>query len=164
MKREFPLLQFNVWSTEQLLPYFHHIPTRFFTFIYADKDYLQAIYEKLLIHSKNVILNPSRSEAEKIFNVETETFILRPAISREPVKSHYSRIEKILFDLFIEKDIQPIVDEWEYEIIFENIVGRSIIEIDVINHYMLRRMHSTDCPIQPILEKYWVDGTNMSKE
>lgn len=164
MKREFPLLDFNVWSTAQLAPYFHHVPTRFFVFIFAKKNHLQTIYEKLIIKGKNIILNPSRSEAEKIFNVETETYILRPAISREPVESHYSRIEKILIDLYIEKDVSPIVDEWEYKIIFENIVGRAIIEIDIINHYVLRRMHSTDCPIQPILESYWVDGTNVSKE
>ncbi|MDO9578863.1 MAG: hypothetical protein Q7J16_13350 [Candidatus Cloacimonadales bacterium] len=162
MKREFPLLEFNVWSTEQLASYFHHIPTRFFTFIYADKDYLQAIYEKLIIKGKNVILNPKSKEAEKIFNVEKETIILRPSITKEPTEGNHSKIEKILVDLYIEKDNIQIMDEWEYERIFENIAGRKSINIDVIHYYISRRKLSVKCPLHAIIIKYCVERTKES--
>lgn len=162
MKREFPLLEFNVWSTEQLAAYFHHIPTRFFTFIYTDKDYLQAIYEKLMIKGKNVILNPTPKEADKIFNVEKETIILRPSITKEPIENNYSKIEKVLVDLYIEKDNIQILDEWEYESIFENIASRNLIHIDVFHYYIRRRKLSINCPLHTILSKYCVDRTNKS--
>ncbi len=159
MKREFPLLEFNVWNTEQLAAYFHHIPTRFFTFIYADNDYLQAIYEKLIIKGKNVILNPTLKEADKIFNVEKETIILRPSITKEPTENNHSKIEKILVDLYIEKDNIQILDEWEYERIFENIASRNSIHIDVIHYYIRRRKLSVNCPLHAILNRYCVERT-----
>ncbi|MCK4654367.1 MAG: hypothetical protein KAU01_07975 [Candidatus Cloacimonetes bacterium] len=156
LNREFPLLEFNVWSTEQLLPYFHHIPTRFFTFIYAERDYLQTIYERLILKGKKVILNPSRQEAEKIFNVERDTFILRPSITEEPIENNHSKIEKVLVDLYIEKDNLQFIDEWEYERIFENIASRNSIYIDVIHYYIRRRVLFKDCPLYAILDKYCV--------
>lgn len=159
LKREFPLLEFNIWSTEQLLPYFHHIPTRFFIFIYADKDYLQTIYEKLIIKSKKVILNPSRQEAEKIFNVERDTLILRPSITEEPIENNHSKIEKVLVDLYIEKDNIKILDEWEYKRIFENIASRNSIHIDVIHYYISRRKLSVNCPLHAIINRYCVERT-----
>ena len=159
MKREFPLLEFNIWSTQQLAAYFHHIPTRFFTFIYADRDYLQAIYEKLIMKGKNVFLNPTPKEADKIFNVEKETIILRPSITKEPTENDHSKIEKILVDLYIEKDNIQIMDEWEYERIFENIASRNSIHIDVFHYYIRRRKLSVNCPLHAIINRYCVERT-----
>ena len=161
LKREFPLLKFNIWSTEQLLPYFHHIPTRFFTFIYADKDYLQTIYEKLIIKGKKVILNPSLQEAKKIFNVERDTSILRPSISLEPKENNHSTIEKMLVDVYIEKDNLQFMDEWEYERIFENIARYNSIQIDLISYYIRRRKLSKNYPLYAILNKYCVKRTRI---
>jgi len=121
---------------------------------------LQTIYEKLIIKGKKVFLNPSSSEAEKIFNIERETIVLRPSISQEPVDDHHSKIEKILVDLHIEKDNLAIADDWEYEIICENIVSRTIIQIDVFNYYISRRKLSATCPLHTILDKYCVGGTS----
>ncbi len=152
LKREFPLLEFNVWSTEQLAAYFHHIPTRFFTFIYADKDYLQAIYEKLIIKGKNIILNPTPKEADKIFNVEKETFILRPSTTEAPVDEHFAKIELILVELFREKNKISILDEWEYNVIFRNIVPKSRINISVFTLYNRRLDDSYTCPLMAVFE------------
>jgi hypothetical protein len=154
LKREFPLLEFNVWSTEQLAAYFHHIPTRFFTFIYADKDYLQTIYEKLIIKGKNVILNPTPKEAKKIFNVEKETIILRSSTTEAPVDEHYAKIELILTELYREKDKMAILDEWEYEKIFKNIVLESRINISIFVLYNRRLDDSYTCPLMAVIEKY----------
>ena len=152
MKREFPLLEFNVWSTEQLAAYFHHIPTRFFTFVYADKDYLQAIYEKLIIKGKNVILNPTPKEAEKIFNVEKETIILRPSTTEAPIDEYFAKIELILVELYREKNKISILDEWEYNEIFRNIVLESRINISVFALYNERLDDSYTCPLMAVFE------------
>ncbi|MCK4312391.1 MAG: hypothetical protein KAW88_06625 [Candidatus Cloacimonetes bacterium] len=152
LKREFPLLEFNVWSTEQLLSYFHHIPTRFFTFVYAERDYLQTIYERLVEKGKKVILNPSRKEAEKIFNVEKETIVLRTSTTESPVKEYYSQIEMILVELFREKDKLAIMDEWEYNEIFKNITLKSRINISVFVLYNMRLEDSYTCPLMAVFE------------
>ena len=152
MKREFPLLKFNVWSTEQLAAYFHHVPTRFFTFIYADRDYLQAIYEKLIIKGKNVILNPTPKEADKIFNIEKETIILRSSTTEAPVNENYAKIELVLVELFREKNKISILDEWEYIEIFRNIVLESRMNISVFALYNKRLDDSYTCPLMAVFE------------
>jgi hypothetical protein len=154
MKQEFPLLDFYLWSTQQLAAYFHHVPTRFFTFIYADKDYLQAIYEKLLIKGKKVILNPSPKEADKIFNVEKETIILRPSTTEAPVNEHYAKIELIITELYREKDKMAILDEWEYEDIFKNITCRSRICIASLMRYNKRLEDIQANPLLAVIVKY----------
>ncbi|NQV19529.1 MAG: hypothetical protein HQ534_13445 [Armatimonadetes bacterium] len=159
LKREFPLLDFNIWSTEQLLPYFHHIPTRFFTFIYAERDYLQTIYERLVEKGKKVYLDPKIKEIEKIFNVERDIFIIRPSITLEPIENNHSTIEKILVDIYIEKDNLQFLDKWEYERIFENIVGYNSIQIDLITYYIRRRKLSKNCPLYAIIYTYCVEWT-----
>jgi len=154
MKREFPLLDFYLWSTQQLAAYFHHVPTRFFTFIYADKDYLQAIYEKLLIKGKKVILNPNPQEADKIFNVEKDTIILRPSTTEAPVNEHYAKIELILTELYREKDKMAIMDEWEYEENLKNIVCRSRVLIASLIRYNKRLEDIQANPLLAVIEKY----------
>jgi len=154
MKREFPLLDFNVWSTEQLAPYFHHIPTRFFTFIYADKVHLQTIYEKLLIKGKKVYLDPTLKEAEKIFNVEIETIILRSKTTEASIKENYAQIETILIEFFREMIKIAILDEWEYEEIFKNIVLRQRINIAALRRYNSRLEDFAVCLLSSVIDKY----------
>ncbi len=152
LKREFPLLEFNVWSTEQLTAYFHHIPTRFFAFVYAERDYLNTIFEYLTEKGKAVHLDPSKKDAEKIYNVDRETIILRPSITEEPIENNHSKIGKILVDLYIEKDNSQILDEWEYERIFENITDKFVIQIPEIIRYKWRRKLFAFSPLMALID------------
>ena len=68
---KFPLLEFSCWSTEQLKGFFHHLPTQFITFIYADKDFLQSVKDFLIENVYNVYLNPYKIEAEKFVELKT---------------------------------------------------------------------------------------------
>ena len=153
IKREFPLLDFNVWSTEQLLPYFQNIPTRFFVFVYAKKEYLNTIYEYLSEKGKTIYLNPTKKEKEKIYNFKMEILLLRPSITEEPKKKYYSKIEKILVDLYIEKFFLQILDEQEYQIVFENISSQFSLDIPKMLRYKLRRKLFNFCPLLALINK-----------
>jgi hypothetical protein len=120
---KFPLLEFSCWSTEQLKGFFHHLPTQFITFIYADKDFLQSIKDFLIENDYNVYLNPYKIEAEKFVELKTQTIILRPSMSSHiPKEKNLAKIEKILVDLFMEKKKIGFIDEEEYKRIFSNVI------------------------------------------
>ena len=120
---KFPLLEFSCWSTEQLKGFFHHLPTQFITFIYADKDFLQSVKDFLIENVYNVYLNPYKIEAEKFVELKTQTIILRPSMSsRIPKEKNWAKIEKILVDLFMEKKKIGFIDEEEYKRIFSNVI------------------------------------------
>ena len=123
IKDKFPLLEFSFWSTEQLKGFFHHLPTRFITFIYVDKDFLQSVKDFLVENDYNVYLNPHKIEAEKFVELKPKTIILRSFISsRGPERKNWARIEKILVDLFLEMNKVSLIDEEEYIRIFSNTI------------------------------------------
>jgi len=120
---KFPLLEFSCWSTEQLKGFFHHLPTQFITFIYADKDFLSILRDFLSENNYNIYLNPSKIEAEKFIELKTKPIILRPSVSSRISKDkNLTKIEKILVDLFMEMKKFSLIDKDEYIKIVSNII------------------------------------------
>ena len=137
---KFPLLEFSCWSTEQLKGFFHHLPSQFITFIYADKDFLQSVKDFLMENDYNVYLNPYKIEAEKFVELKINTIILRPSISsRVPREKNRAKIEKILVDLFMEMKKISLIDEEEYTKIISNIILNYRINMAEMLDYADRR-------------------------
>ena len=120
---KFPFLEFSCWSTEQLKGFFHHLPSQFITFIYADKDFLSTLRDFLSENDYNIYLNPSKIEAEKFIELKTKPIILRPSVSSRISKDkNLTKIEKILVDLFMETKKISLIDKDEYIKIVSNII------------------------------------------
>jgi hypothetical protein len=66
IKDEFPLLDFSCWGTEQIKSFFHHLPSQFVTFVYVDKDFLQALKDFLADNGYNIYLNLRKNEAKNM--------------------------------------------------------------------------------------------------
>ena len=140
IKNKFPFLEFSCWSTEQLKGFFHHLPSQFVTFIYADKDFLQSVKDFLIENNYNVYLNPYKIEAEKFVELKTKTIILRPSISsRVPKEKNGAKIEKILVDLFMETKKIGLVDKEEYIRIISNVIVSYRINMAEMLDYAGRR-------------------------
>ncbi|HDT12299.1 MAG TPA: hypothetical protein ENO01_01435 [Candidatus Marinimicrobia bacterium] len=134
-----PFLPFNCWSTQQLNPFFHHMLGKFIIFIYTEKDFLSTLLDFLVDEGKIAYLNPNQNEIDKSFRLEHETIVLRPSISEEPSWEHYSKIEKILIDFYIESEKLYITQFTEVQTVFENILGRNRINIPTLLRYARRR-------------------------
>lgn len=145
LKDEFPLLDFSCWSTEQIKGFYHHLPSQFVTFVYADKDFLQAIKDFLADNGYNTYLNPRKSEAEKYVEFKNRTVILRPYISsREPKNQRLAKIEKILVDLFMETKRVNLMDREECQKIIPNIIFSYRINMAEMLDYAERRKIKED--------------------
>jgi len=137
---KFPLLEFSCWSTEQLKGFFHHLPSQFITFIYADKDFLSTLRDFLTGNNYNVYLNPYKAEAEKFIELKTKTIILRPSVSsRISKEKNLTKIEKILVDLFMEMKKISLIDKEEYIKIVSNIILNYRINIAEMLDYAHNR-------------------------
>ena len=139
IRARFPLLSFSLWSTRQLQPFAHHIMTNFVTFIFTDNDAMLSIANFLEEEGVRSIINPQKAEAEKYFNVSSVQIVLRPQITREPVEGDCAMIEKILIDLFIEKDRLQLLDGEEYRKIFRNLIYSQRINMAKLMEYAERR-------------------------
>jgi hypothetical protein len=136
---QFPLLSFSCWSTEQIKDYFHHMQARYITYIFSETDNLPVLYNHLIQKHDNVYLNPTKWEIKKNFIIKEKTYILRPSISEEPSAEHMASIEKILIDLFLEKDRIDLISGAEFDTIFKNVITDSRINIARLLRYAKRR-------------------------
>jgi len=137
--RAFHLLPFSIWSNRQILSHYQHLPTRYVTFVYLEFEALSTVRDYLLGEGLPVYLNPHALEVNKNFNMDKNPFILRPRITEEPKNGHFATIEKILVDLWIEKNKLNLMDEWEYREIFQSVVGRFRINMGSLLRYSQRR-------------------------
>ncbi|NOZ04377.1 MAG: hypothetical protein GXO92_07215 [FCB group bacterium] len=139
LARAFHLLPFSVWSNRQLISHYHHLPTHYVTFIYLESEALSTVRDYLLEEGFSVYMNPHATEVNKNFDIEKNPFVLRPRITEEPTDGHFATIEKILVDLFIEKDKLYLMDVWEYREIFRSVIGQFRVNMGALLRYSQRR-------------------------
>lgn len=137
--RAFHLLQFSIWSNRQILSHYQHLPTRYVTFVYLESEALSTVRDYLLGEGLPVYMNPHTLEVNKNFNMDKNPFVLRLRITEEPTRGHFATIEKILVDLWIEKNKLYLMDEWEYRNIFNSVVGQFRINMGALLRYSQRR-------------------------
>ncbi len=137
--KEFPFLEFNCWSISQLKNYFHHLFTKDIIFIYASFESLSSLNDYLTTQGFKVYNNPGKQIIKDYFILQDNSVILRPSISEEPKIDNYSSIEKILIDLFLEKDKLSLFDESEYKRLFYNLICSSRINMAQLLRYSRRR-------------------------
>jgi len=138
---KYPELDFSVWSTEQIAPYFHHLPTKFVSFVYVDRNFHSAIFDYLRHEYENhlILKNPGKNEAQDRYFIDQKPIVLRHFISQSQEEGHYASIEKILVDLYMEEKKIGIVGESEYVRIFNNIVFDWRINVARMLRYAGRR-------------------------
>lgn len=143
VRSQFPLLTFAAWSTEQLQPFAHHHMTKFTTFVTTEIDAMAPVAEFLKDMKYVAYVNPQKSEVAKYFTPSSSAVVLRRSITEEPVDGHYATTEKILVDLFLEKDRLNLMDGAEYERIFRNLVMSNRINMPRLLRYADRRKIKT---------------------
>jgi len=139
VEKQFPQLQFSIWSSEQLQPFAHHLMSRFTTFLYTESDAIVPVAEFLQNQKHMVYPNPKQTEVEKYVAASDRRIIIRQLITEEPVEGHYATIEKVLIDLYLEKDRLFLMDLAEFKRIFENIVSANRINMGRLFRYAGRR-------------------------
>lgn len=139
VRAKFPLLRFSCWGTGQIQSFAHHLQTSFVQFLYVETDAITSVTEYLITKGYNAYQNPGALEFEKYFKRTNRSVILRPSITEEPVEGHYATIEKILVDLYLEKDRANLMDGAEYKRVFKNLGYSQRIIIARLLRYAQRR-------------------------
>lgn len=139
VRRQFPLLVFSCWSGAQVQSWFHHLPANLPLFIFVERDALNPVYSFLRDNFGNCYLNPQKREIQQTFRLTKDTVIVRPAISEEPREGNRAPIEKILVDLYIERERLDLFDEWEYQHLFKKIVQQYRVDMAGLFRYAGRR-------------------------
>ncbi len=137
--KDFPFLEFNCWSISQIKNYFHHLFTKDIVFVYSSFDSLSSLNDNLITNEFKVYNNPGKQIVKDYFVLHSDSVILRPSISEEPKNDYASSVEKILIDLFLEKDKLNLFDETEYKRLFYNLICSNRINMAQLLRYGSRR-------------------------
>ncbi|MFA4906710.1 MAG: DUF6577 family protein [archaeon] len=136
---KYPFLPFTIWSTSQIAFAYHHIPVVHPTLICSEKDALSGVKDYL--NSKGFLAfdNPSKQEIEKYFQVESNTIVLRPSVTRQKDQDYFATIEAILVDLYIESQKLFLMDMAEFQRILKYFITHYRLNLSYFFDYADRR-------------------------
>lgn len=138
LNKTFPLLDFSVWSTEQIASYGHLLLTKFVSFVHTDRDSMQSVFEFLRDKGFDAHLNP-RGPAASQFAVRERTVVVRPKVTTQPGENHFVTVEGLLVELFVESQALGLLDSGEYFQIFGNATRAGRISMGSLTEYARSR-------------------------
>jgi hypothetical protein len=126
--KKFPLLDFHCWSTAQVNPWMHHLIGKGVTFVNVDAEALEAVWETLKDAGYDAHLNPT-GKAKEQFAVRENTVVVRRRTLGAPEEGHFSRIETVLVDLFMESERLSLMDREEFRQMARKVLSEGRIRI-----------------------------------
>ena len=143
LEKHFPLLHHTLWSTRQLTPFFHHLPGKHATFLMVDRDALEPIADSLREAGQNVVVHPLGKDAKNFTLKSEHTLILRPRLASDHTEQ-FAPTEQTLVDLYHENQKLSLIDESEYQALFQNIASSYRLNIPALARYAERRKIDSD--------------------
>ncbi len=138
LEKEFPLLEFACWSTQQINPWMHHILSKFLTFVNVEKEGMSAVSDVLREAGYTVHVNPGINRADEVLP-NGKTVAIRPLVTRAPHDVHYSPPEGVLVDLFMENKILNIMGQSDYQDMAVKLASSSRISWGSLIYYAAQR-------------------------
>jgi hypothetical protein len=147
IEKQFPLLGFSCWSTQQINPYMHHLLAKFVTFVFVERDLMPAVFDVIRDWKDfEAYLDPSGKEARKNFAVAPNTIVLRPETGEAPGQGegHAAPVEKLLVDLAIEVGKLSLMGRGEFHDAAWRAVTNGRISMGALALYARRNHRSID--------------------
>ncbi|MDQ3747661.1 MAG: hypothetical protein M3367_01410 [Acidobacteriota bacterium] len=148
LARNFSDAKYCVWESSWLNEFSNHQSGSFFTILEVEKDLLNSVFFNLKDNKvKDLFLQPNENEME-IYVMEKENpVVLKCLISRSPLqkindkklKVNIPVLEKIVTDIYCDRDTFYFYSGNELEAIFENAVNRYTLDFSRLLAYANRR-------------------------
>jgi hypothetical protein len=147
VKLEFPYLDFCIWDTTWLNNYMIHQPNKYFIMLEVERGVEEAVFSFLKERERDVYVNPTQKEIDKYIFSNHFSIVIKTLTSQAPIiKSEgvlMPKVEKILVDLYADKDLFAIFQGNELINIIENINENIGINFSTLFRYADRRKVKT---------------------
>lgn len=143
LKKQFPLIAHSLWHTSALKEFAQHIPAVDFLLVEVERETVDSVFHILKELNKNTFKKPPQKMMEDFVLNFKNTVIIKPLISESPLQIingiSIPRLEKILVDLFADKEIFYFLHGNELLNIFKNAIEKYTINSDKLLRYAKRR-------------------------
>lgn len=149
IKKRFKELKFAVWSTRIINEFMLHQPARFITIVEVEKDAVEPVFYFLKDSSiKDVFLDPEEKEIDRYISGLENAVVVLPLVSKAPIQGIKNTatitIEKLLVDLFSDKQLFNAYQGRELAHIYNNAYNRYTIDFTKLFSYATRRRKAED--------------------
>jgi hypothetical protein len=144
VEKQFPGLKQCIWSTKAVSEFMLHLPGRFITILQVEKEALEPVFEFLKSQNLGMIyIQPEKKEIERYIFDSEQSIILQSMISKAPIqkvgKVTTTTIEKMIVDLFTDKNLLIAFQGSELIHIINRAYQRYSINFTTLFHYARRR-------------------------
>lgn len=149
IEKQFPGIKYCIWSTKSVSEFMLHIPGKHLTILQVEKDALEPVFEFLNVQKfGRVYIQPEEKELDRyVFDVN-QSIVLQSLVSRAPIqrvgKASTITLEKLIVDLFSDKDLFIAFQGSELVHIINNAFQRYSINFTKLLHYAGRRRKGKD--------------------
>ena len=155
LEKEYPFLEFNCWSTEQIQPYLHHLLGKHLTYVYTSREAISNVVDTLRDSGYSVLENPSKNELKESISKLNIDVIVRASIEREPTNdTHYSPIEKVIIDLVYENNMGEMYSETEITEAVKRMLKALYIDVASFTYYAYQKnIEIKEMPNDPTMQE-----------
>ena len=143
VKEQFPFLNLCIWETSWLNEFMLHQPGKFITIVEVENGTEESVFYHLKTIYNNVFIKPSRQELERYVYDNNDSIVVKKLVSQAPVSQNKKiaspKLEKVLVDVFMEKDFYYPYQGQELINIYENAFHYYKISLKSLNRYADRR-------------------------
>ncbi|MEA1897696.1 MAG: DUF6577 family protein [Bacteroidota bacterium] len=162
VEKQFSGMKYAIWSTKSVNEFLLHLSSRSITILQVEIDALEPVYAFLKNQNiGSVYFQPDKKEIERYIFESEKSIILQSLISKAPIqkigKTVTVKLEKIIVDLFCEKDLFISFQGSELVHIINTAYNRYAINITTMFHYARRRGKEMD------LKQFLKERTNIPK-
>lgn len=143
LKKQFPFLDYCIWSPRVLSSFMLHVPNVGYTFVDVEKEGMEAVFHALqnMNLGRNILLAPTAQECER-YLIGTDAIVVRLLIGQSPLTQIdgcvVPRIEKILVDAVGDNELFYTSGS-EIYFIFEDVCNRVNVNKSKLLRYASRR-------------------------
>ena len=143
IKKEFPFIKYCIWTTSILNEFSQHLSAFQFIVLEVEKETLEPVYFMLRESFNSTFKKPSKEIVEEFITSQQNSIAVNSFVSEAPIKSiknvPTSSLEKLLVDLFCDKNLYYFVQGNELFNIYKNAFDKYTINQSKLLRYADRR-------------------------
>lgn len=140
---QFPYTRVSIWETGWLANFMVHQPLNDLIIVEVDKEAMKPVFEFLYENKNNVYVSPNKIEIEKYLLSGRNNIVVNNLIKESPLQLNRNimvpKIEKIIVDLFANKNLFIMYQGKELVNIIEEIFKTYNINQSTLNRYATKR-------------------------
>lgn len=147
LKEKLPFARICVYNGSVIAPMQHHVSENNITYVEADRDITESVFELLKETSGNVWLSPDADMVSRYIDLKDKGFIVKALVTESPVETIEGittpTLEKLLVDITKDPDFSYLQGT-ETERIWDNARELYVINESRLNRYARRRGLKTE--------------------